>query len=333
MSPDEDARRRDRRTLVAVLSVVVLLVAGLYVGAHALTSDRLPQGSRVGAVRVGGLTPAGARQKVGRETAELATRPLEVVVDDRSFRLSPADLGLEVDVAGSVAQVPVGRSWDLGAMWEELVGRSEVPLLPVAVGDALETRVDRIAERCDEPAVEGDVRFEGGRADAVYPRAGHLLDRAGAVEAIEAAYPADGSPVQLALRDAPPVVSGAEVSRVMRAFANPAVSGPVTYRFGRGVVVVVRPDDFGPALRMAAVGPRLRPRVDADRLWSLFGIVDRVYPADSAGLRRFRVGDRVLTRAEVAAQLREQVVAGFLDVVRRPQGSRVVELPVAPVRT
>ena len=324
-------RRRDRRTLLVVLVVLVLLLGGVYAAGWALTSDKLPQGSRVGGVRVGGLSPSAARQKVGRESARAAARPLLVQVEDQSVRILPADVGLEVDVSGSVGQVPVGRSFDPRDMWEALVGSTEVPLLTVAVGDGLERRVATIADRVDEPVVEGDVRFEGGRASAVYPRTGHLLDRDAAVEAIQAAYPSSGEPVVLQLVDTPSRVSSTEVSRVMRELANPALSGPVTYRFGRGLVVVVRPDDFGPALSVAASDGRLRARVDGDRLWRLFAVVDRVF-ARAPSTRSFRVEGRVLRASQVAPFLRDEVVAGFLDAVRRPQGQRVVQLPVAVAR-
>jgi hypothetical protein len=327
-----DDARRDRRALVVVLVVLVLLVGGLYAGGYALTSDRLPQGSRVGGVRVGALSPAAARRKIARETAARAARPLVVQVADRTFRLSPADLGLEVDVPGSVAQVPVGRSFDPREMWEAFVGSTDVPLRSVAVGDALERRLDRIADQVDDPVVEGDVRFEGGRAVAVYPQVGHLLDRGAAALAVEAAFPSDGDPVRLSLVDTPPQVSSTEVSRTMRAFANPAMSGVVTYRFGRGLGVVVRPEDFGPALSTTAVAGRLRPRLDGDRLWRRFRVVDSVYRGGAYdGSLSFRVEDRVLRKGQVASYLRDRVVRGFLAVVRRPQGRRVVEIPVTRV--
>jgi hypothetical protein len=323
-----DDRRRDRRVLLVILVVLVLLVGGLYAAGYALTSDRLPRGSRVGDVRVGGLSPAAARQEVARETAVLAARPVEVVADERVFRVRPAEVGLEVDVAGSVGQVPVGRSLDPREMWEALVGSTDVPLVVVAVGDGLERRVAAIADQVDEPVLEGGVEFADGRARAVYPQAGRLLDRPAAEAAVLAAYPSTGETVELALRDVPPTVSGTEVSRAMRAFANRAVSGPLTYRFGR-LVVVVRPDDYAPALRMTAVDGRLRPEVDPDRLWALFDPVERVL---GAGDRELRVADRVLPPDKAVAFLREEVLAGFLDVVRRPAGQRVVTIPVAPLR-
>ena len=323
-----DDRRRDRRAVVIVLVVLLLLLGGLYAGGYALTSDRLPRGSQVGGVRVGGLSPSAARQKVARETTELAARPLRVVVDDRAFTIRPADVGLEIDVPGSVGQVPVGRSFDPRDMWDALVASTDVPLQVVAVGDGVERRVAGIAAKVDEPVVEGDVVFEDGRARAVYPRTGHVLDRDAAAEALVSAYPSDGETVELGLTDDAPDVVTSEVSRVMGAFANPAMSGAVTYRFGR-LRVVVRPDDYAAALSVTASDGRLRPRVDGDRLWSLFGRVGRRWGTGSGELR---VADRILSPALAVDYLRGEVVAGFLDVVRKPQRQRTVTIPVSPLR-
>jgi hypothetical protein len=323
-------RRRDRRVLLVVLVVVVVLVGAVYAAGWLLTSDRLPRGSRVGDVRVGGLTAREARVEVARDTAEEAARPVEVVVDDRTFRVLPADAGLEVDVAASVGQVPVGRSLDPRDMWEALVGGTEVPLLVVAVGDGLEQRVARIADEVDVPVVEGSVGFEGGRARATYPQVGHVLDREAAARAVQAAYPSTGRAVELTLQDVPPTVSTAEVSRALREVANPAVSGNLTYRFGRGLTVQLSPDDLASVLRVEAVDGRLRLRADADRLWSFFAVVDSAFTAREGDPRSYRVEDRVLRRSQVAPFLREEVVDGFTAAVRRPPGRRVVALPVTP---
>jgi hypothetical protein len=323
-----DDRRRDRRALLVVLVVLLLLLGGLYAGGYALTSDRMPRGTKVGGVRVGGLSPSAARLKVARETTELAARPLRVVVDDRAFTIRPADVGLEIDVPGSVGQVPVGRSFDPRDMWDALVASTDVPLQVVAVGDGVERRVAGIAAKIDEPVVDGDVVFEDGRARAVYPRTGHVLDRDAAAEALVSSYPSNGETVELGLSDAAPAVSTSEVSRVMKAFANPAVSGAVTYRFG-AVRVVVRPEDYAAALSMTASDGRLRPRVDGDRLWSLFGRVERAW---GTGSRQVRVADRILSPTQAVEFLREEVVAGFLAVVRKPQRQRIVRFEVARLR-
>lgn len=329
---DAEDRRRDRRALLVVLVVVVLLVGVVYAAGLLLTSDKLPRGTRVGEVRVGGLSPAAARRKVAEETAALAARPVELVVDERSFRLRPDVVGLEVDVSASVAQVPTGRSWDPRDMWEALVGSTEVPLVTVTVGEALERRVDGIADRLDEPVVEGAVELLPDRPRAVYPQAGRLLDRRATVAAVQAAYPSTGQPVVVDLTETPPAVSSGEVSRLMRDFANPAYSGRVTYRFGRGVVVVVQPQDFAPALSVTAVDGRLRPALDADRLWELFGVIDRVYADRPDDTRRFGVEGRVLRAPAVAGFLREEVADGFLSDVRRVPGRRTVEIPVRLLR-
>jgi hypothetical protein len=60
--------------------------------------------------------------------------------------------------------------------------------------------------------------------------------------------------------------------------------------------------------------------------------VDRVYAERPDDARSFRVEGRVLRAPQVAQFLREEVADGFLSVVRRPQGSRTVEIPVSLVR-
>ena len=63
----EEDRRRDRRALLVVLVVLLLLVGGAYAAGFALTSDRLPRGSRVGigSLQLGYYDPAGQLHYAG----------------------------------------------------------------------------------------------------------------------------------------------------------------------------------------------------------------------------------------------------------------------------
>ena len=57
---------------------------------------------------------------------------------------------------------------------------------------------------------------------------------------------------------------------------------------------------------MTASQGRLSPRVDGDRLWSLFGRVERTW---GTGSRELRVEDRILSPAQAVEFLRGEVVA------------------------
>ena len=209
---------------MAVLVVVALLVGGVYVAGWALTGDRLPRGARVGDVGVGGLSPGcGPPQGRPRDRGPGLHDPSRCRDRGRSFRIRPADVGLEVDVSGSVAQVPVGRTWDPRDMWESLVGSTDVPLLTVAVGDALERRVGRIADQVDQPVVEGAVTVaRTGRPPAPsIPQAGHLLDRDRRRRSGGVGLPVVGAAGRADAGRHGAGGLGAEVSRAMRTSPTP----------------------------------------------------------------------------------------------------------------
>ena len=62
--PRPGSRGRDRRFLRWLAIGVVLVLALLYVGGYAFASDRLPQGTTVAGVEVGGQRPPSAEQEL-----------------------------------------------------------------------------------------------------------------------------------------------------------------------------------------------------------------------------------------------------------------------------
>ena len=86
-------------------------------------------------------------------------------------------------------------------------------------------------------ATEGTITFEQGRAVAVYGKAGKGIDALRSTTAVEEAYriqveQGHVDPVLVPLAEQRPTVSNAEVDRMMREFAKPAMSGIVTITAG-----------------------------------------------------------------------------------------------------
>jgi hypothetical protein len=84
-------------------------------------------------------------------------------------------------------------------------------------------------------ATEGTIRFESGKAVPVYGKAGKGIDVAKSTDAVEKAYRAQvetgaSTAVNVPTTDRRPTVSDAEVDRMMKEFAEPAMSGLVTVR-------------------------------------------------------------------------------------------------------
>jgi vancomycin resistance protein YoaR len=117
----------------------------------------------------------------------------------------------------------------------------------------------------DTPARDGAVVFKRDIAVPRVPRDGQVVDQPAAVRAIAEAYLGDDLPLELATVVQEPEITKNDVSVAMDEFANPAVSAPVVLAIS-GERVVLRPQDYLPALSMVNQDGRLVPELDAKRL-------------------------------------------------------------------
>ena len=266
-SDPRDEPRQDRKFLRRLVVVVAVVLGLLYVGAYAFASDRLPRGTTVAGVEVGGQKPDRAQRLLRERLQDELTAPVELVVEDQQFSLVPDEVGLDVDIPASVAQVPVGRSWNPADMWESLVGGEDYEPVVVTVDDLLAERLEEIAGTLGDPPVDGTITFDASGPRPTYGEAGTELDLDGAVQAVQEAYLGD-EPVELELQPARPEISDGEVSRAMSRFANPAMAGPVTLLLA-GEEIRLEPRDYASALSMEAEDGRLVPQADTERLVEL----------------------------------------------------------------
>jgi vancomycin resistance protein YoaR len=325
--PAEESPRRDRRFLAWLLAGVALVVGGLYAAAWAFAEDRLPRETTVAGVDVGGLRPDAAERELARALAEPMRAPVTLSVAGEVVTLDPVDAGLDVDIPASVGQVPTGRSWNPADLWETFVGGEDYDAVVVVVDGLLEERLAEEATKVGESPVEGGVRFTRSGPVPTYPRAGAALDVGAAAAAVTAAYPQAG-PVELDLVPEPAEITREEVSRAMEEFANPAMSGPVTYVLG-GERVVLRPPAYARALSMVAREGTLVPRLDGDRLMAAFRPAMRTVgsrPQD-ATVRIVDGRPRVVPGKKGVTVDRARVVATFLGLVVAEDGERRLRLP------
>jgi vancomycin resistance protein YoaR len=258
----------DRRVITLLLGGLLVLAGGLYGAGYLASGDRVPQGTTVGGVDIGGLRPAAAQTRLEEQLGPRVEEPIVVAADGRRTTIRPADAGLAVDFEASVDQAGGGRSWHPGRIWKYFTGGDDHE--PVVDVDAreLDAAVGEFAARIDQRPVEGGIDFADGAAEMKLPETGQELDREAASEAVVEAFLADGSSedaVQLPVDDVPPEVSEEEVRAAMDEFANPAMSAPVTLVLGEDEVVV-RPEAYGRALSMEAENGELVPRVHKKKL-------------------------------------------------------------------
>lgn len=319
----------DRRVITLLVVGLLVLFGGLYVAGYLFTGEKVPRGTAVAGVDIGGLQPAAAVSTLEEELGPRAEAPIVVAADGSRARIDPADAGLAVDYQATVEQAGGGRSWSPARMWDYFTGGDELePVL--AVDDAqLDQAIEKVAKKVDEEPVEGRITFRGGSADMKLPEVGQQLDREQAREAVLGEFLDDTGEdvVQLELAEVPPEVPESEVHAAMNRFANPAMSAPVTLVLG-GDEVVLQPQDYARALSMEPENGTLEPRVDQKKLMRAVrpAMEDVALRPEPATVRLVDGSPQVVPGKNGVTFRPDEVVEAFPELVTKREGERRLEV-------
>ena len=326
-SPFRD-RNADRRVAGLLLLGLVVLFGGVYVAGYFFTSDKVPRGTTVAGVDIGGLHPVSAETKLRAELGPRTKEPVVVSAEGRRARVEPKKAGLAVDYAASVEQAGAGRTWNPARMWDYFSGGDDDLDAVVEIDDAkLGAVIERFAEKVEKKPVEGTVTFRNGQAKPRFPEAGKQVDVEGAAEAVRSAFLATDDVVALPVDEIEPEVSDEEVREAMDDFANPAMSAPVIFELD-GENVVVRPDAYAAALSMKAKGGALVPKLAEKRLLrAVTPAVKRVALAPRNATVRLVGGQPTVVPGRSGVTFdRKQVTGRFLSLVVQRGAERTMKV-------
>jgi vancomycin resistance protein YoaR len=254
----------DHRGREAFAPIGLGLIAAFMLVGFVVTGMRMPAHATVGGIDVSGMTPGQARNAVERELGGHAREPISVVYGDRTISVDPVRAGLEVDVDASVRRAGGFHSVNPLLMARLLLGDVKAPLVVTAHTDDLDAAVADIAASADQPPVEPLVTFDGTEPVVRKPKAGLVVDREAAANAIRSAYLVSNK-VKLPMRTARPTVGQRRLDIAIKRIVEPAVSGPVTVRIG-DQKISLPVSAYTPALSVRVVGVALRPHIDAQAL-------------------------------------------------------------------
>jgi vancomycin resistance protein YoaR len=235
-SPLQIGRSRPRRRrlllrwglpLVVVLAVLALIVGFAFAG----SPGRIAAGVTIAGVDVGGLNSAQARSELQRRFAAVERQAVDFSAAGHTFRISPAELGVQPDWGAAIAQAQrVGSGSGPLRGFRRLDVRffgSDVKLQPRVFQAALIYEIDRLASTVDVSHEDAKVQLRGGRPVVVPGRAGAELDQKAAGPVILAALVGfERGSVALPVRIDPVRVTAAELAPV-EAQARTALSCPV----------------------------------------------------------------------------------------------------------
>jgi vancomycin resistance protein YoaR len=252
--------------------VVVLLVLGLallagacYLAAYLAASNKVPVGTRVGGVDVGGHDPTAAATVLREGLADRAGTPFTVVVNGRTLQVPPQEVGLGVDYAASVHAAGAERSWSLSRLWAYYTGGDQLDPVKHLDQSRLATLVDHLDATAGSSPTDGSVVFHRNGFVVVPPQDGLQVDAQGAGTEFWNAYLSDDPRVQVPLVATAPVIDARAVHRFVSGFANPAMASAVTLQMGHDTVRLP-PSTYAVLLGAARAGDRLRPTVRAQGL-------------------------------------------------------------------
>ena len=304
---------------------LVLLIGGAYTAAHFAAADKVPRGTTVAGVAIGGHPQAEAAQRLEDGLADRVARPIEATVDGKPVSVDPAVAGITVDYDASVAEAGGERSWDPVRLWNYFTGGDEFDAEVTVDETAFAQTVASLDEQFGRAPREGALGFDGGSITTVEPQIGKKLDPESAREGLLATYLSEepGTPI-LEMIQATPDIDQGDVDEARDTFANPAVSGSVTVNFDKSSIRLL-PQDHTAALSLEPVDGELVPRLDVAKLDE---IVSANLSADGAPVDATVVlvagRPKVIAARPGVTYDKKQIEAGFLGVVVAPEGQRTL---------
>ncbi|MFJ6834746.1 hypothetical protein [Streptomyces sp. NPDC091209] len=228
------AKKKGRNKPALLGALVVVLVGGAYGAGLLMNHSDVPKGTTVLGVDIGGGTRDDAVKKLDDAFGTRTNKPLTLSVDGDTVQLRPDQAGLQLDSQATV-RAAAGSDYNPISVIGSLFGQERVvePVMPVDK-EKLQAALERAASGAGS-ASDGTIKFQPGKAVAVYGKEGKGIDVGPSVQAVEDAYRAQvetdaTTPVKVATTTRQPTVSKAEVDRKMSTFATVAMSANIVIR-------------------------------------------------------------------------------------------------------
>ncbi|POX45321.1 hypothetical protein C3489_34580, partial [Streptomyces sp. Ru71] len=269
-------KKKGRRKLPLLVGGVIVLAAGVYGAGLLMNHSDVPKGTTVLGVDIGGGTRDEAVKKLDDALGARVNQPLKLSVDGSTVTLKPDQAGLHFDedaTVGAAAKSDYNPVSVIGSLFGQQ--RQVDPVMPVDE-EKLQAALENAAGGSGS-MTDGTIRFESGKAVAVYGKPGKGIDVAASKQAVEQAYRTQVetgavTPVRVATTNRQPTVSNTEVDRMMKEFAEPAMSAKVTVQTDAAHKVSFSPQkSIWKFLRVKAVDGKLVDSYDEAALKELYG--------------------------------------------------------------
>jgi vancomycin resistance protein YoaR len=323
--------RRERRGAWYALAGVVVLLGALYAAGVIFLGGRVPAGTDIAGVDVGGLEGPDAQARLDEAMADRLRRPIRLTDGTRTIAVRPSSAGIGLDVEASVRQAGGGRTWNPVEMVDVLFGAEDVDAVLEIDEEALDSQLDELAGRVEQEPIQPSVTFRpNGDTQVVRPADGVALDREATSTALTNAFLEGERNADLTLIAEEPDVDSAELDTALRELADPAVAAPIILDLGERIAPL-RVPQFAPALSLQVQGGELAPVFDVERLdRGLVSLRERIGSNPDDATVELRGGRPVVVPDQPGlALVAEDVADALLPVLTETGAARRAEVGTA----
>ena len=317
------------QAVVLILLVVLVMGIGGWVAAYAGANGKVPRGTTVAGIEIGGRDRTAAAAALARGLHSQGQDPITVAVGTVTTQVAPEEAGLSIDDVATVAKALGPRSWDPRELWRYYGGGDE--LAPVVHVDyrKLDGLLNALDELAGQPARDAGISLSR-RPDRPHQASERRPDRPGPRPggAGRQLRRRASTTVRLPLLLTQPNVDEADLDNALTTIANPAVSGPVTLAFA-GSQVTLAPRQYADLLSLVDQDGALTLDVDSAGLAALVNpAAQATQPVDATVA--LQNGAPAVVKA-VAGQTYDEagVTAAFLQGVTADGAARTVPVKKA----
>ncbi|HEU0130408.1 MAG TPA: VanW family protein [Mycobacteriales bacterium] len=265
-----------RRVLAGVLGTLGLL-AVLYAADVALASGKVPRGTTVDGVAIGGKSRAEAERLVAARVRVPGAVTVTLPDGADPLWLDPAKVGLRLDARATVDKARA-ESLNPVARIGGLFGHRTIE--PVTAVDEARLR-DAVAawkKKVDRNAREGAIRFDGVTPVPVLPLEGRSVDVDKTAAAVAAAFPKTDT-VAATVATTPVRTTAGAVTQALEQVAEPAVAAPVMLAAPAKSATMTRAQIAKVLTFVPGPDGTLQPYLDAKRVGAV--LADTLKPVET----------------------------------------------------
>jgi vancomycin resistance protein YoaR len=262
---DDLPRTHDLRFAAMFMLLFLALLALLYAVGFFVAGDRLPRGTTIAGVDVGGMKRAEARTVLQDELIPRLERPITVHALGETYEIDPQLAGMTFDLEATLSEGLAGERWDPRHMLRVVLGGGPLATQIDVSTEELNDTLQEIADDIQRPPVEAAVTFGPGQPVATPGDVGVALDFGGSADVLREALLTGDDEVNLPIEEIQPVVTTDAAENFASDVARRAVSGPIRVRVA-DVVRTVPVAVFAPALGVGITDGALRLTIDAEVL-------------------------------------------------------------------